>query len=229
MRSSLRAFLVVAALVAVLAAGVAFAAALPITSQPLTIFTSADTVPVTACTLTAAAADTYADEGSVLTNFGTATTLHVRSGATQIVLATIPDNKRSFVRFDLASCSIPASARVASAQLELFLSTAPSSSRTYEAHRVSQSWNETNLNWNNQPTVAASATASAATGTTANVTIAWDVRADVQTFVAGTATNNGWRLKDLTEGANPAIEGRFNSREHATASQRPKLAITYYP
>jgi hypothetical protein len=224
-----RAFLAAAALFVVPAAGLGFAAGFPVTSQALTIFTSADTVPATACTLTAAAADSYAEEASPLSNFGAATTLDVRSGAIQIVLVTIPQNKRSFVRFDLSSCSIPSTARVATAQLELFLSTPPSSSRTYQAHQVTQAWNETNLNWNNQPTVAASATSSTATGTTTNVAIAWDVRADVQAFVAGTATNNGWRLKDLTESANPAIEGRFNSREHGSASQRPTLVVTYYP
>jgi hypothetical protein len=225
---SLRALLVVAALTAVLASGVGFAAALAITPQTLTIFTSADSVPVTTCTRTAAA-DTYAHEDSSGTNFGTATTLQVRSGVTRVLLLTFPDNKRSFVRFDLASCSIPASARVVSAQLNLFLSTAPSLSRTYQAHRVTQSWSETNVDWDNQPTVAASATASAATGIASNVTIGWDVRADTQTFVAGTATNNGWRIKDVTEGADPAHEGRFNSREHGTTSQRPSLVVTYYP
>ena len=225
---SLRALLVAAALTAVLASGVGFAAGLAITPHALTIFTTADVVPVTTCTLTANA-DTYAHEDSSGTNFGTATTLQVRSGVRRVFLLTVPDNKRSFVRFDLSSCSIPSSARVVTAQLNLFLSTAPASSRTYQAHRVTQAWTETNLDWDNQPTVAASATASAATGTAGNVTIAWDVRADIQTFVAGTATDNGWRLKDLTEGADPAREGRFNSREHGTASQRPGLVVTYYP
>jgi hypothetical protein len=227
-RGSLRALLLVAALSAVLASGVGFAAGLSITPQALTIFTSADTVPVATCT-PAAAADTYAHEDSSGTNFGTATTLQVRSGVRRVLLLTFPDNKRSFVRFDLASCSIPSSARVVSAQLNLFLPTAPSSSRTYQAHRVTQAWTETTLDWDNQPTVAVSATASAATGTTGNVTIGWDVRADIQTFVAGTATNSGWRVKDLTEAADPALEGRFDSREHATPSQRPSLVVTYYP
>jgi len=225
---SLRTLLVVA-LSAVLASGVGFATALAIAPQALTIFTSADAVPVTTCTLTAAEADTYAHEDSADSNFGTATTMHVRSGVRTLLLLTFPDNKRSFVWFDLASCSIPSSARVVTAQMKLFLSTAPTSSRTYQAHRVTQSWTETNLTWNNQPTVAASATASTASGTASNVTIVWDVSADVQTFAADTATNYGWRVKDLTEGADPAREGRFNSREHGTPSQRPSLVVTYYP
>jgi hypothetical protein len=226
---SLRALLVVAALSAVVAGSVGFATALGITPEALTAFASADTVPVTTCTLTTAEADTYAHEDDAGTNFGTATTLHVRSAVRTVLVLTFPDNKRSFVRFDLASCSIPSSARVVTAELKLFLSTAPAASRTYQAHRVTQAWTEGNLTWDDQPTVAALATASAASGTAGNATIEWNVAADVQAFTGGTAANNGWRVHDLLEGADPAHEGRFNSREHGTATQRPSLVVTYFP
>jgi hypothetical protein len=226
---SLRALLAIAALSAVLASGVGFAAALAITPRALTIFTSADTVPISTCTLAAPVADTYAHEDSAGTNFGTATTLHVRSAERTVLLLTFPDNKRSFARFDLSSCSIPANARVVTARMKLFLSTAPTASRTYQVHRVTQSWGETTLDWDNQPTVAGSVTSSVATGTTSNVDREWDVLADVSSFVAGTATNNGWRVKDSVETSATVREGRFSSREHAAASQRPSLVVTYYP
>lgn len=227
---SLRALLVVAGSSAVLASAVGFATALAITPQALTIFTSADTVPISTCTLTTAEADTYAHEDSAGTNFGTATTMHVRSGVGTVVILTFPDNKRSFVRFNLASCSIPSSARVVTAEMKLFLSTAPAASRTYQVHQVTQTWGETTLDWDNQPTVAGSVTSSVATGTTSNVDLEWDVLADVSSFVAGTATNDGWRLKDSVESiSGTAREGQFGSREHGTASQRPRLVVTYYP
>jgi hypothetical protein len=212
------------ALSVVISASVAFAAGLAIAPKQLTIHAAASTVPVSTCTATTSAADTYADQGSSGSNFGTATTMHVRSATTLILLA---DNKRSFVRFDLSSCAIPATARVLSAQLRLYLTSAPSSSRTYQAHRVTQAWGETTLDWANQPTTAALDTASAATGTTANVTREWDVVADVRSFVAGTAANHGWRIKDAIEGASG--EARFSTREDGTPSRRPSLAITYYP
>lgn len=221
----------VAPVIALLAAfffiggAVAFAASLALTPKALAVFTSASSVPISTCTLTAAA-DTYADQGSSGSNFGTATTLHVRSAVTLVVLQ---DNKRSFAQFDLSSCSIPTSARVLTAKMSLFLSTAPSASRTYQVHRVTQAWGETTLEWGNQPTTAGTATASATTGTTSNVTLEWDVLADASGFVAGTTTNQGWRILDSVEGSGTAREGRFNAREHATASQRPSLAITYYP
>ncbi len=221
---SLRSLVVVAVVSAVLACGVGFAAALAITAKKLTVYTAADTVPVNTCTLPAEA-DTYADQGSSGSNFGTATTLHVRSATTLLLLA---DNKRSFVRFNVASCSIPASARVATGRMRLFLAPAPGTSRTYDVHRITGSWGETTLDWGNQPTTAGTATASVETGLTANVTLAWDVRADVASFVAGTLTNHGWRVKDRTESSATAFEGRFSSDEHATASQRPSLVITWY-
>jgi acid phosphatase type 7 len=220
---SFPALVVVAGVSALVSAAAGFAAALVIAPERLTVFTAPSTVPISTCTLTAAA-DTYADEGSSGSNFGTQTTLHVRSGTTFLVL---PANKRSFARFNLSSCSIPANARVETASMRLFLSTAPAVSRTYQAHRLTASWNETALNWGNQPTAAAAATASAATGVLPNVTLAWDVVADVRSFVAGTATNNGWRINDSVE--SDTGEGRFSAREHATAAQRPTLVVTYYP
>jgi hypothetical protein len=206
---------------------VGFAASLALTPKALAVFTSASSVPISTCTLTPAA-DTYAYQGSSGSNFGTATTLHVRSAETGFIL-TSPDNKRSFARFDLASCSIPTSARVLTATMRLFMSTAPSATRTYQVHRVTQAWGETTLDWDNQPTAVATATASAATGTTSNVTIQWNVLADVNAFVAGTTTNQGWRVRDSVETSSTDREGRFNAREHSTVSQRPSLAITYYP
>jgi hypothetical protein len=203
-----------------LGGAVAFAASLSLSPKALVVYTSASSVPVSSCTLTAAG-DTYAD-GAVLnqgTNFGTATQLHVRSDAL--------GNKRSFVRFDVSSC-IPSGARIKTATMSLFLATAPGASRTHQAHRVTASWDETTLTWSNQPGVVASPTDSVATGTTNNVTLSWTVTSDVQAFADGTA-NNGWRLADSAEGSLGAQEGRYNSREHAAVGQRPSLSITYYP
>jgi hypothetical protein len=201
---------------------VGFAASLALTPKRLTVFTSPSSVPISTCSpALAPVADTYAD-GALLNqgaNFGTATTLDVRSDTL--------GNKRSFARFDVASC-VPGGARIKTATLSLFLSTAPGASRMYEARRVTTSWEETTLTSAVQPAVAGAATDSVATGTTNNVIRSWNVVADVQAFANGTA-NNGWRIADSAEGALGAEEGRFNSREHATVSQRPSLAITFYP
>jgi hypothetical protein len=220
------AVLVVAA--AALGGGVAFAASLIVTSADLTTYSVATTVPVSSCTVTSIA-DTYADQAALSagSNFGGGTTMLVESSVTSVTL--LPSNKRSFVRFDLSSCSIPSVASVVSATLNLYLSTAPSASRTYDTFRVTGSWGETTLTWNNQPAVAATATASVATGSTSGTTLSWNVAGDVQSFVSGAATNNGWRISDRSESSTTTRTGRFATREAGTPTQRPTLTITYYP
>jgi hypothetical protein len=213
--------IVLCVLAATLGAGVVARAA-PLTTSPaqLTARTVVGAVPITTCTL-APNADTYADGGAPLTVQGTATTLHVRS---QLAL-----NKRTYVRFDVASCSIPAVARLKTGSFKLVLTTAPASSRTYDVHRVTAAWTEAALTSSAQPATAGTATASATTGTATGVTLTTDVMADVSAFVTGTATNQGWRVKDRTEDALSSVESQFGSRENATASQHPSLVVTYYP
>jgi hypothetical protein len=203
-----------------LGGGVALAASLGITSSKLTTSTLVGTVPISTCTLTASA-DTYADgfltnQGS---NFGTQASMTVRS-------STVTGNARSFVNFALSTCAIPSVARVTAATLSLFLATAPSASRTYQLLPVSASWGETTLTWSNQPGVG-SLSGSVATGTTNNVTLSWNVLSDVQSFVSGSATDNGWRVSDSAESSLTARTGTFGTRE--SASNRPTLNITYYP
>jgi hypothetical protein len=212
--------LVLAAVVlAAATTGAAAAATLGLSSRALTTHSSPVTIAPTTCT-PATAADSHVSELLSLSNFGTSTTLDVRS--------LLLDNARAFVRFDLGSCSIPANALVVAASLELRLLTAPSASRTHDVRRVTAAWTETGVTWSNQPGVAGTATASAATETTPDVTLAWDVTADVQAFVAGTA-NHGWRVGDRTESSVTSRAAQYGSRQHATSSSRPTLSISYFP
>jgi hypothetical protein len=201
--------------------GVAVAAAFGITSASLTVSTGASSIAATTCSLNAAPNDSYVSQASPSSTFGTATTMNVRS--------SLSANMRAFVQFSLASCSIPANALITVGELKLFMNSPPTASRTYEAHRVTASWAETTVTWTNQPAVAASATASVATGTTSSVTLKWNVTSDVQAFVDTTASNFGWRIKDQTEDAATARTGQFRSAEYGTISQRPVLDISYYP
>jgi hypothetical protein len=189
----------------------AVAASMTVTSKQLT----AASVPVTLTTVTlTAVADTYANQGAPTSNFATSTTLNVRSATS--------GNRRSFVRFDLSA--IPTSARVQAATLQMTMSTAPTASRTYEADKVSASWVETTLTWNLQP-AAGAATASVASGTTSNVVLSWNVKADAAAFVTTPASNFGWRIKDVTESSATARLAVFRSREFT--SGRPTLVVVY--
>lgn len=166
-------------------------------------------------------ADTWLDQQNPTTADGSDTLLHVHSRGP----AGNPRNRRSLVQFDISS--IPSGSTVTSATLGLNLNTAPSSSRTHDVHRATSSWVETSVTWNTMPTFNATATASAATGTTSGAWISWTVTSDVSAYIGGTATNYGWLVKDQTENDSPEIMSHYESRESATTTIRPKLTVTF--
>jgi hypothetical protein len=213
-RSRRSAILVVAVVLVVCTAAAAQAATLGVTSTNLGATSIAVTITSVSST---GAASTTANQASPNTNSGTSTTLTVQS-------ATLSRNQRTFVRFDLSS--IPTSARVDSATLRLTMFGAPSASRTYEVDRANAAWGETTLTWNNMPTAAA-ATATVASGTTSNVNLSWDVTPDVGAFVANSAVNFGWQIKDTVESSTTTRTATFRSDEYATSSQRPTLTVIY--
>ncbi|MEW6473989.1 MAG: DNRLRE domain-containing protein [Actinomycetota bacterium] len=196
------------------------AASLAVATQRLTSHRAASQVPPTTCSL-APAADTYVSEDANASNYGTSTSLLVRSAAGA--------NRRAVLRFDLSSCSIPSNASIRTAALRLTLTSPPTVSRTYEVHRASAAWTEDTVTWSTQPSVAAPATSSAVTGMTAGAIVEWSVKADVEAFVQGMVTNEGWRISDATESESTALESGFAAREEATSSSRPILTVTYYP
>lgn len=198
--------------VAVLAGSVAWAAGTSVTSQKLTV--DAPTV----CSLEPDA-DTYVDQALSASNFGTASSFSVKS--------LLGGNHRALVHFDLSTCSIPSGATVLGAELKLYLSSAPALDRSHAAHRVTAAWAETSVTWDDQPSFAATATASTLTGLGDGVTLSWDVTTDVDAFVAGTSTNHGWLVKDTLEDDAVGMTGTYSSREHTTAGERPVLAVTY--
>ena len=206
--------LIVFALVsaALVGAGAAWAASLLITPKNLTVFAY--------CIVRASNADSDVDQGSPTSNFGSSSDLYVRSKAA--------GNRRAFVKFDLSSCNAGTADVVTTATLSLYLTSAPSTSRTYDVRRVNATWTEAAVNWNNQPAVG-SVTSSTTTGTASGVRRTWTVTADAQAWLAGTATNYGLRVSDATESAASSPEAKFAPKEWGTASQRPQLTIMYYP
>lgn len=202
----------------------AFAASLGVTSQRVTSWSAASTVPISTCTLTPSADEYVAQDDS--SNFGSVSPLHVQSYQTTVVIITTQRNRRSFVKFDLSSCSIPANAEVKSATLSVFLSSAPNQNRTWNIGRVTAAWTEGSINW---PGPATTSSTSVSTGTTDNVTLQANVTANVAAFVSGSEANNGWRFSDSAENSSTQRNGQFTSRESGTASQRPTLVVNYYP
>ena len=161
-------------------------------------------------------ADTDGEENDADKNFGTGVEMRVQSKAGGT-------NHRSFGRFDVSS--IPAGSTIDSATLTLCAADTQSSPRTYDVHRVTASWVETTLTWNNQPGVVAAATDSATTPISP-VCMTWTVTADVQAWVDGTA-NNGWRVADSVEEGSDYL-AKFHTRENGESAQRPKLDVVYF-
>jgi type II secretory pathway pseudopilin PulG len=174
----------------------------------------------TTCTLTVPSGDTYVLQSQSWSNFGTSTSLRVRSHYN--------DNARTYVKFDLGACSIPVGATLQAATLRLYKTTAPSAQRTYNAHRVTGSWSGTSVTWGSQPSVAFTATTSTVVSTTGSTWVDFNVLADVSAFRSGT-TNNGWSIRDSSESSSTSRETWFTSYNSGTSSQRPRLTITYVP
>jgi hypothetical protein len=211
-----------------------FAAGLNLTSQNLT--------PYRTCTITAtpttttAVADTTARQGSAASNFGALTTMNVSSGSAV--------NQRIYLKFDLAGCSpaIPASAVVRLATLRLYMTAVPAACRVLDLFRVTSAWGETTLTWNNQPfgTTINNPPTGSRTGTfsvgtpvgcqnqsAGTYVTGGTVTGDVAGFVAGTATNFGWMIRDDTEGSATTRTATFAAKELATVAQEPQLVVTY--
>ena len=128
-----------------------------------------------------------------------------------------------FLKFDLTD--IPAGSTINSATLQLMMDVAPTASRTYNVHRVIDSWSEGGVDWNDNDAVAATATASVATGTTNYQFLQWNVTADVAAFMAGT-TNRGWRISDASSGAT-VYKAWFHSKDNNNVYVCPSLDIDY--
>ena len=226
----------------VLTAGIALgsglradAASLPLASQNLTTFSACSLV--VSPTTTTGEADTYVDQAHATTNNGTGNAVDTDSN--------LNGNQRIYLSFTLSKClvAIPSTATVLSASVLLAANKFATTCRTLDIFRVTGTWTETGVTWNTQPTPAttssntpasSSKTSSSVTiGTlstcgahTNNTLVAWNVTTDVAAFVAGTATNDGWMIRDDAEDGATQQTG-FVSREGGNLATAPRLLITY--
>lgn len=198
--------------------GVAYAATLTVSSWHL--WAGSQTLTKSSCTVTGAQTDTYVDQNSANNSFGSAATLGV------IPSGDSPKQQWTFVQFDLSTCNIPATGGADSATMSLYLSTAPTTSFTFDATRVTSAWAGT-LTWNQAQalTYAGSPTTSVASGTTKNVRINFPVTADVDSFIKS-GSNFGWRISDSGSGQSVAKDtAKFASTDSGV--NVPTLTINY--
>ena len=195
----------------------AFAATLNVGSWHL--WAGSQTLTKGTCTLsgTSSTTDTYVDESTVASSFGSGTTINVKPKTAQ--------RQWAFVRFDLSSCNIPSTGGADSATLSLHIVTAPNSSQTIDVAPVLTTWDGTTTWTGAQLLSYGSAFSSIATGTTNNVSKTVTVTADVDALIRNGGASFGWRLSET--GSNANVTTVIASSENATAANQPQLQISY--
>lgn len=137
-----------------------------------------------------------------------------------------PRIRRGLVQFDLST--IPASATITAAIVEIFEANNPGIGRVHGLHRILAPWLQSAVKWNNQPASSASPTATAAVGT-ARGFIAYDVTGDVQQAVNVCTNDHGWTVRDQAE-TTGNVEVNYIAKEEdhiPDVPNRPRMSVTF--
>jgi len=161
--------------------------------------------------------DSYVAQGSAGSNYGTATSMQVVSYTSA--------NQRTFILWNL---TLPSGINVTSAKLAIYMNTAPSAGRTYNAYNTTNAWTETGITWTNQP-AAGTLQQGISTGTTNGVWLVWDVTNAVSSAILQSNQNMSIVIIDSSENSGTSYTGNFYARDGASATYRPQLNITYTP
>jgi len=170
-----------------------------------------------------ASQDAWTDAAHWMQNKGADARLHVRSSAPV---------RRALVEIDLSP--IPPGTCVSAAVLDLNVTNTGAASRTYEARALSAAWTaaavtwqgrERGVLWSSAGGDLGSATALAPIGGSNVGVMTWDVTSDVAAILAREAPNNGWIIKDRSEGSG-AVEYQFAALAGTNMAARPRLLVT---
>lgn len=197
-------------------AGLAFATSLTVTSSRLTGWDSPASCTPATVTLSAEA-DSYVDEASATSNFGTQTSLKVKAPLLGALGIDLGGDRAALARFTLPERQL---CSVTLAKLRLYASSA-ASGRTIEVRRITGSWTEGAVTWNNQPATTGTDAATAASGSGAGYR-EWTVTAQVAAMYS--ATNNGFYVDDISGLSLLAPEQIYDSRE--AGANHPELVLT---
>lgn len=174
-------------------------------------------------TTLSAVADSYVSSSAPTTRYGDGTRLSVRSEGAG---GSGGNNHRALLRFALPPT--PSGCALATATLRLYNASPSSSTRTIQVFRAAgtPSWTEatdtTGVTWNTAP--APEGTASNSVTPLAAGWQEWAVTGQLTAMYAG--TDNGFVVRDQTEGANGGFAQSYISDE-ATEAARPQLVLTW--
>jgi len=208
----MRKILVLVTATVAIASSVAYAASLNVSSWHL--WSGSQTLTKSSCTLsgTSSTTDTYVDQTSTGTSFGSNSTMFVGAGSGQQLW--------TFIRFNLSSCAIPATGGADSATLTLPVKSNPNSTRTVTVTPVLSNWSGT-LTWNQAQSLSYGSATTTFQVTTATTTASATVTLDVDQLIRNGSANFGWRLRD-----NGASQDQIEFRSSEN-SPRPQLVINY--
>jgi hypothetical protein len=129
---------------------------------------------------------------------------------------------------DFEGLSAISGATVNSAYLDLWIDTANSTDYDFGIYRVTASWEESSVTWQNQPAFVAEPYAKIKVSGAAGGPYTWDVKALVQEWAAGAYMNYGLVLKRV-DMQYPSNWPYFCSGDNANASYHPRLRVDYTP
>ena len=138
---------------------------------------------------------------------------------------------RIYIQFSVSA--IPSTAVIESAALRLdyYYSYSKNVQAPIGVYRVTSTWNESTVTWNNQPTFNTTAIDTVLVPTTATYTfLSWDVTSLVKSWSISRYVRNvncGMVLMDTDESTDEGWKA-FQSSDATDASVRSKLVITYY-
>lgn len=155
---------------------------------------------------------------------------HIRISAVAWTYSGAPSYFRNMIRFDLSS--VPTGAVIQSAVLYLYSdptmasgANSNSGSNAFYLEKVTQSWAESTVTWNNQPstTTAGRVWTGPSSSSTENRQV--DISTLVQGWVDDPSSNFG--LKMILENEVYFSSRNYASSEHSNTLIRPKLVVTY--
>ncbi|UCH78668.1 MAG: DNRLRE domain-containing protein [Candidatus Coatesbacteria bacterium] len=130
---------------------------------------------------------------------------------------------RGLIEFSLGSIS---GATIISAKLDLWIALPNPTNYNFGVYRVTASWSETSVTWNNQPAHNATAYDTIRISGSVGGPYTWDVKNLVQQWASGTYPNYGLMVKRVDMN-NPTNWPYFCSSDHSNSSYRPRLTVEY--
>jgi len=134
---------------------------------------------------------------------------------------------RLYIQFNLSS--VPVNARIVDADLLLYqYFTFGGSDFTIELLKINNSWDESTISWDLQPTRSSDPIITSSITAGATTWNSWDIDDLVQSWLDGGIANYGVNLKDTHETSGNTMAYFYTSDYTIDTTKRPKLVISYY-